>query len=213
MERRADDEITDWLNLVPAAAVALLWLAPMVLFWGIVFGHLRPKEMPRIDRSPNIYHFFFWCGLSLCPYALPRSYYNTRNATRTRRLYESLGVRFFKRFVANGELVNRCARRHGTQIQVTLVRGDIASFVERTRGVEQAHLVLLLLGLFTAGYATWIGWYAWTACLILGNGVCNVYPVLLQRYHRARVSAMADVRTHSLCRDADVECGSPPNMV
>lgn len=196
IERVTDDEITDWLNLAPATAMAFLWLAPMVLFWGLVFGHLRPKEMPRIDRSPNIYHFFFWCGVSLCPYALPRLYYSTRNAARTRRLYELLGVRFFKRFVANGDLVKRCARRHGTQIRVAMVRGDIASFVERTRAVEQTHFVLLLLGLVTAGYSTWIGWYGWSACLILGNIACNLYPMLLQRYHRARVCAMKDSRTH-----------------
>lgn len=46
---------------------------------------------------------------------------------------------------------------------------------------------MLRMGLFTADYAARIGWCRWAVFLTLGNAVFNLYPVLLQRYNRARV--------------------------
>lgn len=186
MEQTADDAIRDWFNLAPATAMALVWLAPLVLFWGLVFGHLRPNRSPPIDRPPTIHEFFLGGAASLFAGVLPRSYYATRNAARARRNYERLGVRFFKRFVVNGDLVNRWSRRHDVQPQLVLIRGDIAPFIDQTCRVERAHLVLFLFSLFTAACSARLGWYRWTACLVFGNIVFNLYPIFLQRYNRAR---------------------------
>jgi hypothetical protein len=187
MPERDNAEFVDWLNLVPAIAMALIWLVPMVLFWGIVFGPLRPMHSAHQIPAPHISAFLVWCGLSLMPCVFPDSYYRAGQSKGARRVYEFLGIRYFKRFVANGDLVNHLARSRIPQHRVLPGRGDLAEFAERTRAVERAHLVLLLFSLFTAIYSARVGSYCWAVCLIAGNVVCNLYPVLLQRYNRARI--------------------------
>ena len=48
---------------------------------------------------------------------------------------------------------------------------------------------MLVLGGMSAGFAWAIGWPGWAIYLTAGNVVVNLYPVLLQRYTRARISA------------------------
>ena len=116
---------------------------------------------------------------------LPRSYYRPGAIASARRLYGSLGVRFFKRIAPNGDLVNRLVRRRDPGYRVLGGRTDLPGFLEGTRNAERGHLVFLLMGLFTAVYAARIGWYRWALFLTLGNAVFNLYPVMLQRYNRA----------------------------
>ncbi len=54
---------------------------------------------------------------------------------------------------------------------------------------EKSHLVMLVLGGMSAGFAWAIGWSGWAIYLAAGNVVVNLYPVLLQRYTRARIGA------------------------
>jgi hypothetical protein len=186
MASREGAEVVDWANLIPAMAMALFWLAPMTLFWGIVFGPLRPMDAPRTNLAPTLPEFFAWSVMSLSPGLLPRSYYRVGISTRARRVYELLGVRRFKRFVVNGDLVNRVAKRRDPRYRVLTTRDDLAMFVERTCSVEKAHLTLMAFSLFTAFHAARIGWFGWAGILAAGNLIGNVYPVLLQRYNRAR---------------------------
>ncbi len=192
MEQNDHAELVDWANLVPATAMALFWLAPMVLFWGMVFGPLRPINAPRVNHAPTMPTFLLCCGVSLVPRWLPRSYYRERDVERARRRYEALGVRVFKQFVANGDRVSRWARRREPGYRVLAGRDELECFAERTRGVEHSHLVLLLLTAFSAFHAARIGWYGWAIGLTIGNILCNVYPVLLQRYNRARVALIGE---------------------
>ena len=104
-----------------------------------------------------------------------------------RRLYGPLGVRLFKRIAPNGDLVNRLARRRYPGYRVLGGRADLPGFLEGTRSGERGHLVFLLMGLFTAVYAARIGWHRWALFLTLGNTAFNLYPVMLQRYNRARI--------------------------
>lgn len=194
MERDDRADIVGWANLAPASAMALVWLAPMVLFWGMVFGPLRPVHARRVNLTPSMPIFFLCCGASLLPRALPRSYFHDHNVERSRRLYERLGVRIFKKFVLNGDAVNRWARRHNPCYRVVPRRADLDYFAEQTRSVEQSHLVLFTITLFSAFYAARIGWHGWAICLTIGNVVCNIYPVLLQRYNRARITLIDDGR-------------------
>jgi hypothetical protein len=104
-------------------------------------------------------------------------------------------VRLFKRFVPNGDLVNRWARRLDPGHRNIRDAAAARAWLERTRDSERSHLVLLLMGAFTAAYAARIGWYGWAIALTASNLVFNLYPILLQRYNRCRIARL--LRRHA----------------
>jgi len=52
---------------------------------------------------------------------------------------------------------------------------------------EKSHLMMLVFGVMSAGFAVAIGWTGWAIYLTAGNVLVNLYPILLQRYTRARL--------------------------
>jgi hypothetical protein len=67
---------------------------------------------------------------------------------------------------------------------------SLAKFEATTRGSETAHL---LAALMVALITIWFGWkhsFRHIQWLVLSNIFFNVYPVLLQRYNRPRVSRL-----------------------
>ncbi len=192
MEKSEPRKFVDRANLIIIAAGINLWLTPMFLFWGAAFGPLKPFGYPNVDTRPPLAVFLFWLGLSFLPCFLPRSYYRPEAIRSARRLYRPLGVHLFKRIAPNGDLVNSLARRRYPGYRVLGGRTDLPGFLEGMRSGERAHLVFLLMGMFTAVYAARIGWHRWALLLTLGNTLFNLYPVMLQRYNRARIRIIPD---------------------
>jgi hypothetical protein len=185
MERSERLKLVNRANVIPIAAGCLVFLSPMLMFWGAAFGPLKPFSYP------HPLGFLFWFGVSFLPFLLPRSYYRPGNFDRARRLYGPLGVPSFRRFVSNGDLVNWWVRRRDPGYRVLTGRTALRGFLEETRLAERSHLMWLLMGLFTAVYAVRIGWYRWAILLTIGNIVFNLYPVLLLRYTRARIGIVS----------------------
>lgn len=192
MERGEPQKLVDRANLMILAVGINVWLTPMFLFWGAAFGPLKPFSYPKVDTSPHLPGFLFWLGLSFLPCSRPGSYDRPGTVASARRLYGSLGIHLFKRIAPNGDLVNQLVRRRYPGYRVLGGRTDLPGFLEGTRSGERSHLVLLMMGLFTAVYAARIGWYRWAILLALGNVVFNLYPVMLQRYNRARIRIIPD---------------------
>jgi hypothetical protein len=174
-------------KLVVIAAMSLLWITPTIGFWSATFRPLRPFDYPQEDLAPSLSWFF--AGLAVCfiPCALPRAYYYCWEGRRGIRAYELLGIRTFKRYATNGDLINRLARRSDPLYRIVRDRATALTFADGTRTGERHHLVLLLIGLLTASFAARIGWYGWAFALSASNILFNFYPVLLQRYDRYRI--------------------------
>ena len=128
---------------------------------------------------------------SLALWWLPASWYETRSFERSGRIYERLGVRLFRRLVPNGDWVNAWRRRYDATFRVLRGYESALEFRRRTVIGEKGHLVLLAFGFGTALVALLIGWRGWAAYLAVTNILANLYPVLLQRYTRARISRLA----------------------
>lgn len=177
-------------NLVVLAAMSLLWLTPMLQFWGAVLGPLRPFHYPQESLAPA--PVWFLVGLCVCfaPVFLPAEYYGCWEGRRGIRFYKSIGVRAYKRFASNGDVINRLARRSNPAYRVVRGREAAQAFAEGTRLGERSHLVLFLMGLSSAAFAAHLGWYGWAAGLSAGNVVFNLYAVLLQRYNRFRLDGI-----------------------
>jgi hypothetical protein len=172
-------------NLVPIALMCG-WLGQLIIFWMAVWGPMRPFDAAGpLTPAPTAYAL----ALPLCLAAgwAPAAYLRPRRWETDGRLYEMLGVRAFRRLVPNGDWVNRIRRRRDPHFRVVSHRRAAAAYVARTEEGERTHGVLLLAGLVSSVYARRIGWDGWCAFLTVGNVLVNLYPMLLQRYTRARL--------------------------
>jgi glycosyl-4,4'-diaponeurosporenoate acyltransferase len=118
-------------------------------------------------------------------------YFPTRPVERG-RLYPLLGVRIFKKYLpTSGDVVSR--RRGIKRIKLREAGGRqaaLANFEQQSRRWEFGHLVSAILlqawavvgGLLVSPVQFW-------ACTGI-NLVVNIYPVMLQRYNRARVAGV-----------------------
>lgn len=119
--------------------------------------------------------------------SLPERYYRTKRFESSGRLYESLGIRFFKRFPPNGDYINRVNRRFNPAYRVVCDKASIVEFEASTRLSERCHLIGLFLVLPSVALALALGWNQFALWLLLPNIPLHFYPVLLQRYTRARI--------------------------
>ena len=167
-------------NLFPFAVVCSAWLAPLLKFWVMVWA-------AGGNVAPNGWAFALGCLVSVAPWWLPASYYRTRKFEADGRIYELLGVRLFRMLVPNGDLVNLWRRRHDPGFRVIANETSARTFIARTIVGEKTHLVSLVIGLASSWFAWQIGWTGWAIYLCAANVLFNVYPILLQRYTRARI--------------------------
>ena len=185
------DNRTSGLNLIPFASMAGGWLGPLLMFWLYVWGPLRPFRYPSGELLPPLPILFVCFVLGVSVWWSPRSVYRLRAFEQSGRLYELLGVRFFRRFVPDGDAANRWRRRREPAFRMIRNRQDALEFVQRTEQSEKGHLVMLVLGAMSAAFAWAIDWRGWAVYLTVGNVLVNVYPILLQRYTRARLLNLA----------------------
>ncbi len=185
------DTLIHRLNLIPIAGMCLLWLGPMLQFWLAAWGPLRPFDVPTV-AAPSWGAFLLGVAVSFGAWWLPRSYFKTKAVKRGGRVYRRLGVHVFRRYVTNGDVINRRVRRIDPTYRIISDVESMRSYAGRSRETEKGHVVLLVAGVFTAWYATSVGWYGWAVFLTAGNIVFNLYPVLLQRYTRVRIAQLLD---------------------
>lgn len=119
------------------------------------------------------------------PYAVPRDWFRPL-WFENRRLYESLGVRLFRRAAPDGDWVNRKLRNAESGYRLIRNRSDLHRHVAEGLAGERTHLAFFLAGLGTAAYALRLDEASSVAFLLPGNFMFNLYPVLLQRYKRVR---------------------------
>lgn len=89
--------------------------------------------------------------------------------------------------VPDGDIANRRRRAREPGYRVVRSRAYVQAMWDRTVEGERSHLVLLIFGAGTAAIAFNVGWTGWAVYLLVGNVLVNLYPVLLQRYTRARL--------------------------
>jgi hypothetical protein len=118
-------------------------------------------------------------------------YYRLRPFEASGEFYSRLGVRFFRRFVPQGDYFNRMARRTVPDHRAVRSSADVPRAERFGRLNERVHVTLLVLLLPPTCWALVCRQYDLAAWLILLNGLFNLYPALLQRYTRARLDALA----------------------
>lgn len=117
----------------------------------------------------------------------PRRWLRTRDAARTTRACERLGVRRFKTVVVFGDLMNRALAGLGWSRPFPYTPERLERWMLWTRVTERIHWAWLA-GSLPAVWAAFHAGEHWLGAYVLcGNVPFNVYPILLQRYTRARL--------------------------
>ena len=115
---------------------------------------------------------------------LPAGYHRLREFERDGRVYERLGVRFAKRLLRRGPLA---VFNPGLHLPHERTPERLARLDQTMRDAEASHAILLVLTLGVVTYAGARGWWVAAGCTLLFDLLVNGYPVMLQRYNRARL--------------------------
>lgn len=171
------------LNFLPIAAFGL-WSVPAKAFWLVALG-----LVPWFHDVPGAGAALPWLAAAFLAGPLillvPRGFHVPRRWEDRGSFYRRVGVERFRSIVANGDLVNRFVRARHRRYSV--YGPEIEKLVPRSIWNEQRHWAYLCWGFVGALYAWTLGWEIWAIWMAGSNVGANLYPIMLQRYSRARV--------------------------
>ena len=175
------------LNLLPIALFGL-WSLPAKAFWLIALGLI-----PWVQPTPPTDAMLPWLlgAFAAGPWVLllPAGYFEPWQWEARGQFYRRVGVEQFRSIVANGDLVNRFVRARHRDYHV--YGAELDRLVPKSIWNERRHIAYLCWGCLTALAAHRIGWNMWAVWLAGSNIGANLYPIMLQRYSRARVLRLA----------------------
>lgn len=174
----------------PLARFELLLAAIVGVVWGPLLFHFVRHVVGR-DVAALAACAGLTLGLGFLGARAPASYFRLRSweLAGRGRIYERVfAIRRFKRWMSDGDRMNAWLRRRVPGYRVVApTRAGAAAYAVRTRRIERAHLAWLLGALAPTGYAVLVGAHRAGALWMLANALTNAWPILLQRYNRARI--------------------------
>ena len=122
-------------------------------------------------------------------FRLPDRYHALRTFERSGRMYERLGVRGVKWLLRRGPLAVFNPDLH---LPTERTPGNLEHLAQRMRDAEASHAVLFVATLAVVGHAVLRGWWSAAVWTLAFDVLMNGYPVMLQRYNRARLAGRFD---------------------
>ncbi len=110
------------------------------------------------------------------------AYYRSKPFERHGRLYTWLGVLVFKRLMHSS-----VCRRLFPTFRFKSSRRMLVPLEQALHGAETGHTIVFGIVLLLSVYALMRGWCTTAGWLLVFNMLINGYPVMLQRYNRARL--------------------------
>lgn len=127
-----------------------------------------------------------WLGTisHVSPPRLPAGYHRLREFERDGHVYERVGVRLVKRLLRRGPFA---VFNPGLHLPPERRPEQLARLDQKMRDAEASHAILLVLTLAVVVHAAVRGWWVAAGCTLVFDVLVNGYPVMLQRYNRARL--------------------------
>lgn len=122
----------------------------------------------------------------LVPFRLPATIHALRDVERSGRLYQRLGVGLFKRLLRRGPAT---WFNPGLRLPAEPGAASLTALERRMCVAEASHAVLLVATLPVAIHAAVRGWWPAAVTTLVLDVLVNGYPLMLQRYNRARLRA------------------------
>ena len=175
--------------LLTSASLFLLWqsckLAPQLV-------DLHDASAPLLIFVAWVYCLFVTGIFAFAGFAypterlLPEGYYTITNPPGLRRWYRILRVDWFR----SALLATLWRSKEQGRRYFNGRRDGIGHLRQQSMKSEFGHLVPFLLLSAYAGYLSFRAAYVLAAAVFVINVVGNLYPVLLQRYHRMRLQRL-----------------------
>jgi hypothetical protein len=172
-----------------AASIPAVYTLVLLLVWVVPVQMFLTHTLEASARVPVVLLTFVCVVIGAC---LPGGYFRLRRAEADGRVYAALGVRRFRSIVAYGGPMVRLMRRIDPESYTRLKKSTLSERERRTRKTEKIHWALLLGTIPAAVWAVLQREYWFAVYLLAANVPMNVYPILLQRYTRARLERMGD---------------------
>ncbi len=120
-------------------------------------------------------------------------YYLPKSFEMNGKLYAGSGVRLYKKFMFNGDIYNRILRKFKPAHRIISNRSSLVVWEKESRAKEFGHLIHFIMGLIALIYALTEGYYQAAIYLAILNILFNLYPIMLQRYNRARIYRILNI--------------------
>lgn len=130
---------------------------------------------------------YMFIGISILSVLLPGRYLQISNNPK---FYTRLGVKWIRRFVQNGDVLNRSERKNNPQHKVIKGRSNALGYMHTVVIYERYHCMCILFFLLTTVYSIIKAQYPFTLIIIIANIIYNICPLLLQQYNRARIARL-----------------------
>lgn len=171
-------------------AFKILLLVAVTFVFDALVRWLAGALGPRSAAFAFLLVWSIMCWVALVsmafPLRLPASYYELRPGERDGRRYERLGVLVAKRLLRRGPLHLFSPKLHFPPVRDAQ---GLAKLDAQMRRAETDHVYMFLAVVLVIGHALARGWWDAAAWTLLFNILINGYPVMLQRYNRARLAA------------------------
>jgi len=114
-------------------------------------------------------------------------YFTPKSFERSGRLYEALGIKFFRKYCPNAG--SYWTRKFKGSLIYGRTRGNLEDFVNRTKILESIHFfgALPIYGII-AYELTYFDNYIGAGAILLLNFGANIWPIMAQRYNRNKVN-------------------------
>ncbi len=120
---------------------------------------------------------------------IDRRYYIIRNSKLLVKVYNLLGISFFRRALLLffwGIKKNRIKYFNGT-------KGGLKNFIYQSKQSEFGHLAALIIIVLISIIFIIKGYLYFAIATSIINIIGNLYPLILQRYHRSRIERILNV--------------------
>jgi hypothetical protein len=114
-------------------------------------------------------------------------YFNLWDFERDGRFYERLGIRWFKRFATKGDYWNKRRRHSDPGFRNVKDFNSAIEWEARTRFNELVHLCSLVVGMVIMVWLYFQNKYTWLVAIFFVVLIWDIFPIMLQRYNRARI--------------------------
>ena len=160
-----------FLNQLTNVIWTLLFFAAVVVYWVNAYAITWILAFLLVSISIGI---------------LPDRIFQRFQLSHSPAFYEHLGARTIRKFVQDGDLINRAIRKKSSGYAV-INRQKVGTYRQQVAMYERYHVVCLAFFFLTSLHALANQEILYLLLISLSNLFYNVAPIILQQYNRARI--------------------------